>query len=123
MAPASISRARPSEAVHPEPDVQPVRADVHALDQQRHDARLLGGEEFVPKRVELLQCRARVGLGDASAWASCRLPRARHDLGLAEHSTQLVNDGGLDLARGPCSGSEIPRRNCEGLPESKKLGR
>ena len=41
--------------MHPEPDVHAVRADVHALDQLRHDARLLGGEEFVPQRVEVLQ--------------------------------------------------------------------
>ena len=30
----------------PEPQLQPVRADVHALDQQLDDARLLGGEEL-----------------------------------------------------------------------------
>ena len=99
MSPASISRARPLEAVDAEPDVQPVRADVDALDQQRHDARLLGGEEFVPQRVELLQGRAGVGLGDVVGMRARRLPRARHDLGLAEHGAELVDDGGLDLAR------------------------
>jgi len=40
------------EAVHPEPDVQAVRADAHALDQQRDDAWLLSGGEFLPQRVE-----------------------------------------------------------------------
>ena len=44
-----------AEAVHAGPDVHAVCADVHALDQQRHDARLLGGQEFVPQRVEVLQ--------------------------------------------------------------------
>jgi hypothetical protein len=43
--------------VHAQPNVQAFHADVHALYQQRHDARPLGGEQFVPPRVELLQGR------------------------------------------------------------------
>ena len=49
---------------------------------------------------KLLQGRAGVGLGDVVGVAACRLPCPRHDLGLAEHGAELVDDGGLDLARG-----------------------
>ena len=57
----NVINQKPSEAVHPEPEVEPVRADIDALNQQRDNARLLGGEEFVPQRIELLQGRACVG--------------------------------------------------------------
>ena len=67
-----------AEAIDTEPDVEPIRAEIDALDQQRHDARLLGGEEFVPQRIELLQSGAGVGLGDVvgmGAPPSTCLPR------------------------------------------------
>ncbi|MCB9942779.1 MAG: hypothetical protein H6851_04035 [Geminicoccaceae bacterium] len=75
-----------------------IRADVDALDQQRHDAGLFGGEQFVPQRIELLQGCSGVGFGDVGVGACC-LPLAHDNLGLAEDGTQLVDDGGLDLAR------------------------
>ena len=50
--------------------------------------------------IELLQRRAGVGLGDVVGVGARRLPCARHDLGLAEHGAQLVDDRRLDLARG-----------------------
>ena len=53
-----------AEAIDAQPDVQPIRADVHPLDQQLHDARLLGGEQLVPERIEPLQRLAHLGLGD-----------------------------------------------------------
>ena len=40
-----------AEPVDAEPNVQPVRAYLHPFNQQRHDAGLLCGEEFVPQRV------------------------------------------------------------------------
>jgi len=43
-----------AEAVDTEPDVQAIRTDVDAFDEQRHDPRLLRREEFVPQRIELL---------------------------------------------------------------------
>ena len=46
-------------------------------------------------------CRAAagVGLGDVVGVGARRLPCPRHDLRLAEHRPQLVDDGRLDLAR------------------------
>ena len=76
-----------------------MRADVNSLDQQRHDACLFGGEEYVPKRVELLQGRAGVGLGEVFGVGTCRLPGPRNNLRLAEHGAELVYDRALDLAR------------------------
>ena len=103
-----------AEAVHAEPDVQAVRADVNALDQQRHDAGLLGGEEFVPQRVELLQGRAGVGLGDVVGVGTRRLPCPRNDLWLAEHGAELVEKGLLDSSggeqRGGCLFISLPDR-------------
>lgn len=72
---------------------------VHTLDQQRDNSRLLDREELVPQRVDLLQSRTGVGLGDVVGVGARRLPRPGHDLGLAEHSTHLVNNCGLDLPR------------------------
>ncbi len=40
-----------------------------------------------------------VGLGDLAVLRACRFPCARHDLGLAEHGAELVDDGGFDFAR------------------------
>lgn len=74
-------------------------ADVHPLDQQRHDVVLLGREEFVPQSVELLQGPASVDFGNVLRLVARRLPPARSDLRLAEHGAQLVDDGGFNLAR------------------------
>ncbi len=82
-----------AQPIDAQPDVQPVCADLHAFDQQRNDARLLGGEELVPQRVELLQGGAGIGFGDVVGMGARRLPRPRHDLGLAKHRAQLVDDG------------------------------
>ena len=49
----------------PQPDVDAVRADIDALDQQLDDARLLGREQFVPERIEPLQRLADLGFGRA----------------------------------------------------------
>lgn len=89
-----------AEAVHAQPDVQAIGADVHPLDQQSHDAGLLGGEKFVPQRVELLKRCAGVGLGEVVGMGAGGLPRPCHELGLAEHGAQLVDDGGFDLTCG-----------------------
>ena len=96
-------------ATHLQAHIEPVRADVHALDQQHHDACLLGGEKFVPQRIELLECRASAGLGDSVVLRPRCLPRARDNLGLAEDGTQLVDDGGLDLAGRHAADGTHPR--------------
>jgi hypothetical protein len=36
----------------PQPNVSAVRADIHPLHEQLHDARLLGGEQLIPHRIE-----------------------------------------------------------------------
>lgn len=86
--------------IHPQPEVEPVRADVDALDQKCHDACLLGREKLVPQRIELLQGCACIDLSDIVGVSAGSLPCPRHDLGLAEHGAKLVDDGSLDLACG-----------------------
>ena len=88
-----------AEAVDPDVDVQAVGGDVDPVDQQRDDARLLGGEELVPERIERLESVTDIGLDDVAVVRARRLPGAGHDFGLAEHGAELVDDGGLDLAR------------------------
>jgi hypothetical protein len=73
LPPASISLAsplRPSIRRR----IQAIGADIDPLDQQRNNACLLGREEFVPRRVELLQGGSGVGLGDLGAVRARRLP-------------------------------------------------
>jgi len=43
---------QPGQTVHPEANIQAIGADVDPLDDQRRNARLLGGEEFVPERIK-----------------------------------------------------------------------
>jgi hypothetical protein len=40
------------QALGPQPHLDPVRRQIHPLDQQPHDARLLGREQFIPQRRE-----------------------------------------------------------------------
>lgn len=63
-----------AEAVDTKPDVESVRADIYALDQQRHAMRLLGREELAPQRIELLKGGTGVSLGDVVVMRSGRLP-------------------------------------------------
>ena len=86
------------EAVDTEPDAQAVLADIDAVDQQRDDTGLLGGEEFLPQRVKVLQGLTGVCLGDLAILRPRGFPDARDDLGLAEHVAELVDDRGLDFA-------------------------
>jgi hypothetical protein len=46
---------QPGKPVSPEPHLHAVRPHIDTLDQQLRDPRLLGREELVPQRVELLQ--------------------------------------------------------------------
>ena len=73
--------SKAAEAVDAQADVEPVRADVHALDYQRQDVRLLCREQFVPQRIKLLKGRAGVGLLE-TALSPCpeRLGQARRGL-------------------------------------------
>lgn len=64
------------------------------------DARLLGREQIVPQRGELLQRRAGVGPGDVVGVGTRRLSSPRNNLWLPEHGTELVDDRRLDIARG-----------------------
>ena len=89
-----------SQSVDAEPDIQALGADVDPFNQQRHYARLLGRKEFLPQRIELVQRGAGISLGDVVGMDASTLPRPGHDLGLAEHGAQLVDDGRLKLTRG-----------------------
>jgi hypothetical protein len=44
-----------SQTLRPETQLQPIRLEVYSLDQQLHDAGLLGGEQLVPQWVQVLQ--------------------------------------------------------------------
>jgi hypothetical protein len=58
-----------ADSIDPQPDVYPiVPDDVRPLDQQRHDACLLGGEELVPQRIQSVQARGWPSI-DAQACA------------------------------------------------------
>jgi len=60
--------------------------------------RLFRREQFIPQRIELLDGCSSVGLGDPVAPRTRCLPCARDNLRLAEDGTQLVDDGGFNLA-------------------------
>ena len=102
------------EALRPEVDVEPVGADVDPLDQQLDDARLLGGEQLVPERIEPLQRLADVVFGQAFDLRPSGPPRGDDDLRRPQHAAQLVDDGGLDLGgRHAAHGAGI-RRHASG---------
>ena len=63
---------------------------------------------FAPTQPVLLQGRAGVGLGDVVGVGPRRLPRPCNDLRLAEHGAELVDHGGLDLARGDAADRARP---------------
>jgi hypothetical protein len=85
--------------IQPQPDVRAGRADIHALDQAPHDPRLLGREQLLPQWIKLLQCLARLGLGQVGGVGLRGAPRADHHLRLLEERPHLVHHRGLDLAR------------------------
>ncbi len=53
------------QPIDPEPDIDPVRADIDPLDEQLDDACLFGGEVLVPQRIEGFERLADVCLGQA----------------------------------------------------------
>ena len=65
---------QPGEPVRPQPNLDAVHPHVHPLDQQLHDPRLLGREQFVPQRVELQQRLPRLVLGDVVLLGPRRAP-------------------------------------------------
>lgn len=65
-------------ALHPELDLDALRADVHPLDQQGHDPRPLDGEERVPHRLKLYERVANLRFGDGVTLVAGGAPR-RHD--------------------------------------------
>jgi hypothetical protein len=52
------------QTIHAEADFQAIAADIDPLDQQGHDARLLGGKEFIPERIKTGQCVTGIRLGN-----------------------------------------------------------
>jgi hypothetical protein len=122
-----------AEPVDAQPDVQAVAGDVQAFDQQRHDARLLSGEEFVPQRVELLQGGAgvmavppeeaerRCRRALMEAWvgrenAAFRLPPSRLALDPADpirlaHNGRLVDLRLVSIADAEARGIEAVRQD------------
>ena len=73
--------------------------DIHPLDQQLHDPRLLGGKELAPQRVELGERLPRLVLGDVVLLGPRGAPRPDDDLRLPEDAAQLVDHRPLDLRR------------------------
>jgi len=44
------------EPQRPQPQFDPIQLQVDRLNQQLDDARLLGGEQLVPQRIEPIEC-------------------------------------------------------------------
>jgi hypothetical protein len=73
------ARARARPALCAEADGDAARPDIDPLDQQLHDARLLGGEELIPERTELQQRFERFILGDVVLPGAGCAPRSDDD--------------------------------------------
>src|SRR3954468_13718731 len=65
-----------------------------------HDARLLGGEEFVPEWIVSLQGLTHVSFLDIGYRLARRAPGAHDDLRRAKQTAELVDDRIFDLRRG-----------------------
>ncbi len=106
-----------AEPVDAQPDVSPIRADIHPLDQQRHDARLLGREEFVPQRVKPMQASRTSASEMSLSRVRAAFQVSRHDLWLSEHRAELAEDGRLDLPCGHATdrAGALPNRNTDWL--------
>ena len=50
------------ETIDPNSQIDPVRMDFDPLDQKLQHPGLLGGEQFVPQRIKVLESLANVGL-------------------------------------------------------------
>ena len=91
------------EAVGTQPDVDAGGGDLDPLHQKPDDAGLLGGEKFVPERIEGEKGFADIDLGQVGEVLSCGAPSGDDDLGRAKQDTKLVDDRSLDLG-GPGPG-------------------
>jgi hypothetical protein len=60
--PQVLDQAR--QPFRPEPDAEAVLGDVHPLHQELDKARLLGREQLVPERIEVMECRPDLALAD-----------------------------------------------------------
>ena len=87
------------EPIHPQPQIEALRADVDALDQKLDDAGLLRREHLAPERVEVQQGLPNLLLAQAIHLRLRHPPGADHDLRRAQQSAYLVDDRGLDLRR------------------------
>ncbi len=96
-------RQVPRQARQPlqlQPHVGAARPDVHPVDQETDDPRLLCGEELLPQRVEPLQCQARLVLRHVRRRDARRAPGPEYHLRLAQQPPDLGDDSALDLRRG-----------------------
>jgi phage terminase large subunit-like protein len=87
------------KALRSQAHVEGVGSDIDALDQQLDDAGLLGGKQFVPQGIQLLQSIAHRVFRQALDLRPRGAPCRHYDFGRPQHAAQLVDDGGLDLSR------------------------
>src|SRR5690606_5782150 len=90
----------PSQPIDAESNIHIVASDLDALDQKLNDARLLGREQLVPKRVEPFESLPDLGLGQSIDLRSRRPPGADDHLRGAKEAAQLVDHRALDLRGG-----------------------
>jgi hypothetical protein len=93
---------------NPELDVDAVSADINALNKKIDNASLLSRKEFVPKRVERLQCTADFGLSYVFDGFARGAPRLDDDFGGQQQNADLVDHHFLNL------GGRNPRKPPEG---------
>ena len=73
---------------------------VPLANRKRLDPRLLAGEQLVPHRLELLQRRPNLVLGQVGRLGPRCLPGADDDLRLSDQRPHLRHHHRLDLGRG-----------------------
>ena len=78
-------------------DVCAIRSDYDPFHQEPDDPRLLGGEQAVPKRIELLQRLTGFAFRQIGRLDPRRHPGSDHDLRLAKECPDLSHDRALDL--------------------------
>ena len=95
--PARRSATRVLQAIDAQLQVQPVRVNLDALDEKLENARLLGGEQLVPHRIEAQQRLAHLGLGSSRTIRAC-------SAGTSCRRRQVARFDDLELGRpAPCA--------------------
>jgi hypothetical protein len=87
------------EPVRAQADLDAVLPNVHSLDDELDDARLLGREELLPERIEADQSLPDLAFRNTAVMLTSSPPGADDDLGRREELTHLRHHHGLNLPR------------------------